>query len=168
MRSLERPMDPRDQQEIEGEWTVRLGDMQLPADIIGYIEAARGFLFREPERSRRVLQLLCANWLAHVEHPEVRLRKPAVRAVLTAMKPISLVLYPVSPDAPAGARALPPPEVARWLVATHDAKLRILWEKPWRPDRRAYRRAHRELVIMLATSPSVTDAIMKLVRTRKA
>ena len=35
-------------------------------------------------------------------------------------------LYPVSPDAPAGARALSPQEVASWLVTTNDAKLRLL------------------------------------------
>ena len=33
----------------------------------GHLEAARRFLLREPERSRRVLRLLCANYLAHVE-----------------------------------------------------------------------------------------------------
>ena len=34
-------------------------------------------------------------------------------------------LYPVSPEAPAGARALPPQELAGWLVATLDARLRL-------------------------------------------
>jgi hypothetical protein len=155
MRSLEEPMDPITQQEIEGERTYRLGDMQLSADIIGSIEAARRFLLREPERSRRVLRLLCANWLTHVETPELRPRKPAVRALLTAMKSTSVALYPVSPDAPAAARALPPQEVASWLVTTHDAKLQILSVNSrgeiWPPNRLVGRRAHRELVIMLAT-----------------
>ena len=74
---------------------------------------------------------------------------------------ISVPLYPVSPEAPAGARALPPQELAGWLVATLDARLRLLrgygYEWPWPPDRAADRRAvadrkaHRELVIMLAT-----------------
>ena len=105
MRSLERPVNPRDQQEIEGEWIVRLSDMQLSADIIDSIKAAHRVLLREPERSRRVVKLLCANWLAHVETPEQRPRKPAVRALLAALKPMSVALYPVSPDAPAGARA---------------------------------------------------------------
>lgn len=148
MQFLERPMDPRSQQEIEGEWTVRLGDMQLSAEIIESIEASRRFLLREPERSRRVVRLLWANWLAHAEALKPRPRKPAVRAQLRALRP-------VSPDAPAGARALPPREVANWLVATRDAKLRILgmnnWmNNRWPPDRLAYRRAHRELIIMLA------------------
>jgi hypothetical protein len=155
MRSLERPMDPLDQQGIEGEWTIRLDDMQLPAGMIAKIEASRRLLLREPERSRRVLRLLHANWLAHVESGELRPRKPAVRAVLTAMKPQSVLLFAVGADAPAGARALPPQEVASWLVTTHDAKLRLLWVRSpdgtWPPNCRAYRAAHRKLVIMLAT-----------------
>ena len=97
MRSLEQPMDPLQQQELEGASTYRLGDMELSADIIGYTKAARRFLLREPERSRRVVKLLCANWLAHVEEPELPPRKPAVRALLTALKPCSVALYPVSP-----------------------------------------------------------------------
>jgi hypothetical protein len=147
MGLLDRPMDPF-LREIEQEWAYRLGDMQLSADNIRSIVAARRLLLREPERSRRVVRLLCANWLAHVETPGQRPRRPAVRAVL---KPISLVLYPVSPDAPAGARAPAPREVASWLVSTHDARLLILAVRPWSPDRHAYRRAHREIVIMLAT-----------------
>jgi hypothetical protein len=155
MRFLQRPMDPRSQQEIEGEWTVRLGDLQLSAEIIESIEASHRFLLREPERSRRVVRLLWANWLAHAESLEPRPRNPAVRAQLTALNPISVALYPVSPDAPAGARALPPQAVASWLVTTRDAKLRILgmnnWmNSRWPPDRVAYRRTHRELIIMLA------------------
>ena len=73
---------------------------------------------------------------------------------------VRVPLYPVSPQAPAGARALPPQAVAGWLVTTLDARLRIIGHRddwPWPPDRVAYprgvgdRRAYRELVIMLAT-----------------
>jgi hypothetical protein len=163
MRSLEQPIYPVTRQAIEGEYTYQLGDMQLSPEMVGYIDAARGFVLREPERSRRVLRLLCANWLAHVETPELRPRKPAVRAsfyLLTLTNPIrkgtiSVPLYAVSPDAPAGARSLSAHEVASWLVTTNDAKLRILvansYGWPWPPHRVLDRRAHRELVIMLAT-----------------
>ena len=51
------------------------------------------------------------------------------------------------------APALPPQELARWLVATRDAKLQILGGSGritgWPPNR-PYRKAHRELVMMLA------------------
>ena len=48
-----------------------------------HLEAARRFLLREPERSRRVLRLLCANYLAHVEARELPPRKPAVWAMFS-------------------------------------------------------------------------------------
>jgi hypothetical protein len=154
MRKLDRPMNSYDRQEVEGERAYRLGDLQVPAGAIESGEAARRFLLREPERSRRVVRLLYAHWLAHVETREPRPRKPAVRAVLTALKPASVALYPVSPDAPAGARALPPQELASWLVTARDARLLILWAnshgEPWPPNQ-LYRRAHRALVVMLAT-----------------
>jgi hypothetical protein len=162
MSALVQPIHPFIQQEIGWEYSYRLGDMQLSPGMVDYVDAARRFLLREPERSRRVLRLLCANWLAHVETRELRSRKPAVRAsfsLLKATNPISwgtvmVALYPVSPDAPAGARALPPQEVASWLVTTDDAKLRILvanshgW--PWPPDRLADRKAQSALVLLLA------------------
>jgi hypothetical protein len=168
MRELERPMPLSFQHEIEGEWTLGLGDMALSPTIIDHLEAARRFLMREPERSRRVMRLLCAQYLAHEEAHEMPPRKPAVWArffYLTSTNPmttgrISVPLYPVSPDAPAAARALSPQELASWLVATLDARLRLVqghshyW--PWPPDRLSDsrgvrdRRAHRELVIMLA------------------
>jgi hypothetical protein len=153
MRWIEQPVPPLDRRQIEGEWNVRLGDMQLPTDLVESIEAARHSLLREPERSRRVLRLLFANWLAQVENPELETRKPAVRVVLTGTRPISLLLYDVSRLAPSGARALPPHEVARWLVTTREAKLQILGSsgriEGWPPNR-AYRKAHRDIVMMLA------------------
>jgi hypothetical protein len=166
MSALERPI-PLSAQEEFGEWTFRLGDMSLSPDMIDHLGAAHRFLRREPERSRRVLRLVCANYLAHVEQRGRQPRKPAVFAVftcLTSTNPIikgqfSIPLYPVSPEAPPGARALPPQDVAGWLVATLDARLHLLrgydeWLPPVRPrDRRtlADRSAYRDLVIILAT-----------------
>jgi hypothetical protein len=169
MREIERPMPLSFQHELEGEWTFGLGDLALSPTMIDRLEAARRFLLREPERSRRVLRLLCAHYLAHAEAHEMPPRKPAVWARFfyqTSTNPvtkgrISVPLYPMSADAPAAARALPPHELASWLVATLDARLRLVqghshyW--PWPPDRLSDgrgvrdRKAHRELVIMLAT-----------------
>jgi hypothetical protein len=159
MREIERPMPHWIQEEIEREWTFRLGDMALSPTLIDSLEAARRFLLREPERSRRVVRLLCAQFLAQAETRGLQPPKPAVWAKLTFTQgAFKVPLYPVSLDAPAGARAVPSQELARWLVATLDARLRI-WddELPWPPDRVrdfravADRKAHRELVIMLAT-----------------
>ena len=154
MSMLDGPMRPYVRQEVEGERTYRLGDLQAPDGVIESGEAARRFLLREPERSRRVVRLLYAHWLAHVESRELRPRRPAVRARLTASRPASVALYPVGPDAPAGARSLTPQELASWLVTARDANLLILLFNssgdPWPPNL-MYRRAHRALVIMLAS-----------------
>jgi hypothetical protein len=142
--------------------------MALSPGMVDHLEDARRFLLREPERSRRVLRLVCANYLAHAEAREVPRRKPAVWAMFSYLdtsfpitkRKIGVPLYPVKPDAPAGARALPPQEVAGWLVASPEAKLRLMrgyMEWHWPADRVLDRRvvpdrkAHRDLVIMLAT-----------------
>jgi len=169
MGALEQPIPLwlSSQQAIDGEWTFRLGDMSLSPDMVDQLEAARRFLLREPERSRRVLRLLCANYLEHAETRGRQPRKPAVWAMftyLTSTNPITkgkigIPLYPVGPEAPAGARALPPQGVAGWLVATLDARLRLIRNyDEWMPPVRARgtrnvadRRAYRDLVIMLAT-----------------
>jgi hypothetical protein len=163
MRALEQPILLFTREEIQWESTYRLGDMQLSPDMVDYLLAARRFLLREPERSRRVLRLLCANWLAQVETQEPRSRRPAVRALFfwqTSPNPTGKIstnvpLYPVSPLAPVGARALPPQKVASWLVTTSDVKVRILvantCQRPWSPDRLRDRAAYSQLVIMLAT-----------------
>ena len=75
-----------------GEWTFGLGDMALSPTMIDYLEAARRFLLREPERSRRVLRLLCAQYLAHAETRELPPPKPAVWAkftYLTSTNPVT-------------------------------------------------------------------------------
>src|SRR4029077_18362124 len=102
-----------------------------------------------------------------VEARERPPRPPAVWAMfpfLTTWNPITkrrigIPLYPVSPEAPAGARALPPQEGGGWLVTPLDARLRLMdgyTEWHWPSDRVVAgggapdRRAHRDLVIMLA------------------
>jgi hypothetical protein len=155
MSSLEQPVNLFTRLEIEGDNTVHFGDMRLSPDMVASVDAARRFLWREPERSRRVVRLLCANWLADTS------RKPAVRASISLLRPtnpvksttFSVPLYAVDPDA--SARSLPPQELAKWVVTTDEAKLRILvanrYGWPWPPDRLQDRRAHRKLVVMLAT-----------------
>ena len=108
---------------------------------------------REPERSRRIIRLLFANWLAHVEHPDPRQRRPAAQARFhIAQRTTSVALYPVSPDAPAGARALSPQEVAGWLITTNDA--RVAFQYPallWPAVRQREQRGYRELLLLLAS-----------------
>jgi hypothetical protein len=98
--------------------------------------------------------LLFANWLAQVEPLGQRPRRPAVLARLRAVgQTSSVLLYPVGPEAPAGARALSPQEVASWLVTTNDARLALSAHDGWclwPSVRQRERRANRELLVLLA------------------
>jgi hypothetical protein len=143
-----RVVPPREQ--IDEEWTYRLGEMELPVDLMLDLYQVKRGLAREPERSRRVIRLLFANWLAHVEHPAQR--KPVARARFHIAKQTnSVLLYHVGPDAPADARAVSPQEVARWLVTTNDAKLALRSGfLAWPTVRRAEQRSYRELLARLA------------------
>ncbi len=167
MAMMEQPIPVSAQREFEAEWIFRLGDMSLSPEIAGGLETARGFLLREPERSRCALRLLCANYLSHLESHQRPTRSPAVWAMFSYMdtsipttkRRIGVPLYPVNREARCGAGILSPEELAGWLVATRDARVRLIqaydeWLPPVRArDRRtvADRRAHRDLAITLAT-----------------
>jgi hypothetical protein len=101
--------------------------MELPQHANGLLYRVRRFLLREPERSRRALRLLFANWLGQAEGPRGLDRKPAVfgrfRGSSTTAR---LALYAVGPDVPAGAGTLPPHDLATWLVTAYDLKL-LAW-----------------------------------------
>jgi hypothetical protein len=155
MQFLEGPVNPPPEQ-IEEEWTYRLGDVELPADLKLRLHSNKRQLAREPERSRRVIRLLFANWLAHVENTDPQRRRPAVRArFYIAQRTANVALYPVSPDAPAGARALSPQEVANWLVTTNDARVAFAVATGagalWPAVRQREQRGYRELLVLLAS-----------------
>jgi hypothetical protein len=149
MRRLDRRVVPPREQ-IEEEWAYRLNDLQLPVDLsLDLYQVKRG-VAREPERSRRVIRLLFANWLAHVEQPGPR--KPTARARFHIAKQTSgVLLYDVSHDAPAEARALSPQQLASWLVTTNDAKLALRYGfLAWPAVRRTEQRSYREVLVLLA------------------
>ena len=143
MRFLDRRFVPPREQ-IEEDWTYRLDDMQLPVDLaLGLYQVKRG-LAREPERSRRVIRLLFANWLAHVEHPGQR--KPAARARFHIAKLTNgVLLYHVSPDAPADARAC---RRRRWQVG---------WSRPTTPSWRSRLRSWRGLTFVGGNSAVIEN-----------
>jgi hypothetical protein len=156
MQFLEGPVNPPPEQ-IEEEWTYRLGDVELPADLKLRLHSIKRQLAREPQRSRRVIRLLFANWLAHVENTDPQRRRPAVRArFYIAQRTANVALYPVGPDAPAGARALSPQEVASWLVTTNDARVAFAVAAAgggalWPAVRQMEQRGYRELLVLLAS-----------------
>ncbi len=128
----------------------RIGGEPLPLNFAQWAFSTHRFLRREPERSRRVLRLAFANWLAHVEVPEERHRKPAVRASFSSDGGKSSVfLYAAGQIAPAGARRLLPQDLARWLVTAPDAK-RLLRDWPWPSIGLTERREYRAMTILLA------------------
>ncbi len=50
----------------------RLAGFEVPNNLAECLYAGQRFLKREPERSQRALRLVFANWLAHIEIPELR------------------------------------------------------------------------------------------------
>jgi hypothetical protein len=110
----------------------------------------RRSLLREPERSRRAIRLLFANWLAQAEGPGRGRPKPDVFARFRGLASTArLALYPVDPGAPAGARALPPHELASWLVTAYDLKV-LAWRLISTSVPLQEQAGYRELVVALA------------------
>ena len=128
----------------------RIAGEKLPPNLAWLAHAGRQFLVNEPERSRRVIRLTFANWLAHVDESNQGNRKPAVRASFLSEKhKTNLFFYTASSGAPTGAQALLPSDLAGWLVTAHDAKL-MLVQWPWNSIRISEQREYRALVVLLA------------------
>jgi hypothetical protein len=83
----------------------------------------------DPERSRRVIRLIFANWLAYCDLPPSEQPpkvKPGTGQTLTG--PASAIVgefFVAGKDAPASARVLPPEELARWFGSTLDARTAV-------------------------------------------
>ena len=73
------------------------------------------FWRREPERSRRVIRLVAANWLAYHDLPPADRPKPDPKVA-------SFDIYPLGPRSPASARALTPQALDRWYDTAYDAQ----------------------------------------------
>src|SRR5206468_2151237 len=85
-----------------------------PEQMESLAEAWRSWR-REPERSRRVIRLAVANWLAYHDLPPDRRPKPAP----DLSGPYEF--YAFGPEAPAQASALSPEAMDHWLSTTIDA-----------------------------------------------
>jgi hypothetical protein len=90
-------------------------DFQLTPEQIQTLWDMWRFIRREPERSRRVIRLLTANWLAYFDLPETDRPKPDLQVT-------SFDLYRFGPQAPAAARALSPESLDRWFDTAYDAQ----------------------------------------------
>jgi hypothetical protein len=99
---------------------------------------------REPERSRRVIRLAVANWLAYYDlAPD---RRPPADPKVTG----SVDFYSFGPEAPAKARALSPESLDRWLESSVDAR-ESLKQCDLRGIRTKERASHRALIVLLAS-----------------
>jgi hypothetical protein len=87
----------------------------LHPKMMNSVSNAWRFWWREPERSRRVIRLIVANWLAYYD------LAPGKRPNADPNPELIYDLYPFGPEAPARARALSPEALDRWLRTTHDA-----------------------------------------------
>jgi hypothetical protein len=138
------------QQGEEDDQKVRIAGEPLPPNLQWIPYAAKRYLWNEPERSRRVLRLAFANWLAHAEEKDPKYLKAAVRATIQKKKWTGTArFYAVSPAGRPAARKLTPRVLAEWFVGTRDAQL-LLSYWPWPAIRAAERREHRALVVLLA------------------
>ena len=86
---------------------------------------------REPERSRRVIRLAIAHWLAYYELPSADRPRPDAKTT-----ELPDFFYPLGPEAPANARALPPRALAGWFRSTLDANF-LLGNWGWKAVRLA-------------------------------
>ena len=93
------------------------------------VNRVRRRALNEPERSRRVVRLVFANWLAYCDRPPNQ-RPPKVlpNPTITGKDPAKALLadlFVVDATAPEGARALPPEKVAAWFASTIDAEMAL-------------------------------------------
>jgi hypothetical protein len=150
MHELERKDGWVEQGEHEDQ-QIHIGGTLLPPNLAWSAYATRRFFKNEPERSRRVVQLAYANWLAHVGEKDPGRFKPAVRASFKVGRNAgSASFYPVPPEATTAARRISPKKLAEWLVGTLDAKL-LLSQWPWPSIRGSEQREYRDLVVLLAS-----------------
>jgi hypothetical protein len=87
-------------------------------------------VINDPERSRRVVRMVFANWLAYCDLPPAHRPPrvmPPVKSPTTDDPARALLgdLFVVGDDAPWQARTLPPEKLAQWYASTVDAQLSV-------------------------------------------
>ncbi|MGO9466661.1 MAG: hypothetical protein ACLQIB_54185 [Isosphaeraceae bacterium] len=94
---------------------LRFSDYQLSPEMWGALDDAGRFWRVEKERSRRVVRLVTANWLACCDLPPDQRPDPDPNVA-------SHDFYSFGPGAPAKARVLSPETLDQWLGTTDDAQ----------------------------------------------
>jgi hypothetical protein len=98
-------------------------DRLAPVIVNFALHPLRRLHANEPERARRVVRLLAADWLDYFATPPDRRPAPAVRVVIRyRFGAFATDIFPFGPDAPPAARAVDPQELAEALAASPDAR----------------------------------------------
>jgi hypothetical protein len=128
------------------QWQAMLksSNYRLTPEQLESLADAWRFWRRERERSRRVIRLAVANWLAYWDLPPDRRPKPAP----DLSGPYEF--YAFGPEAPAKARTLTPEALDHWLATTTDAN-ELLRGFSFQGLRLPEQANHRTLVVLLAT-----------------
>jgi hypothetical protein len=151
MQALNQPVDalyPNLEDRANNFYRVR--DIPVPPKLAVWLFEAKRFLWREPDRSKRAVRLLFANWLAHAETPNARRQKPAVRAMISpGVMPGNLPLYPTVRGTAELARSMSPEDLAKWLVSARDLET-IFWISEWPSLRRTEKTRYSDAVLELA------------------
>lgn len=126
-------------------------DYELAREQMQAIWDAWRCLRREPERSRRVIPLITANWLAYLELPAKSRPSPEPAAR-------SLDLSALGPQSRSNARRLSPEALGRWLDSTYDAQKVLQFLDPT-PVRTAECANHEDLVIVYSRSCTVATTV---------
>ena len=125
------------QSRLAGLWLI------LPPDQRKSLTEAWRTWRAEPERSRRVLRLAMANWLAYYSLP------PDGRPDPDPTLPGPVRFYDFGPEAPASARALSARNLHRWFDSTTDARALLMTVNPAILSSQEAR-TYRELVVQVA------------------
>ena len=118
-------------------------DYQLNPEQIQALWDGWRFIRREPERSRRLIQLIVANWLAYLDQPADIRPKPDPRVA-------AFNIYGFGPDVPAQARVLSPEALDRWFDTAYDAQ-RVIGFLDATAAQSAEQSNHADFLVLLGT-----------------
>jgi hypothetical protein len=124
-------------------------EYQLNPEQIQAIWDGWRFLRHEPERSRRVIKLLTAHWLAYFALPVDERPKSDPRVA-------SMDLYPLGLSSPAKARMLAPEALDAWFETAYDAQQVLQYLDPTRIQT-IEQANHVDLLILLASELYLRD-----------
>lgn len=118
-------------------------DYQLNPEQIQALWDGWRWIRREPERSRRLIRLVVANWLAYLDLPADNRPKPDPKVA-------AFNIYGFGPEVPAPARALLPEALDRWFDTAYDAQ-RVIGFLDATGARSAEQANHADFLVLLGT-----------------